>query len=76
MYSRAKLSSYEKLEFTISTTAPVSDWRALLEQLRSLLGDGCYAWPAIGFVSTVEDILANLDKTHHAYTNSLDEKAS
>jgi len=68
MHSKAKLPSYEQLELSITTTASVEDWRALLKQLQALKDGDWYAWPVSGLISCIEQLLSDLDKTHLAYT--------
>lgn len=81
METKASLQSYEQLQFSVITTAPVSDWRALLKQLEkmreatgSVTGSFNYAWPLSGFVSNVEKVLNDLAKTHAASVK--DEQAA
>lgn len=65
MQVKAQLKSYEELDFALTITAPVSDWRALLRQLEKMKGDSySYAWPVGGVVGSVRSMLDNLDKTH------------
>lgn len=64
MHTRAKLSSYEKLTFSITTMAPVEDWRAALKQLEGIKSGGYYGWPLSGFVGCIQKMLEDLDKTH------------
>jgi hypothetical protein len=67
MQVKAKLQSYEALELTITLTAPVEDWRAMLRQFDKLRVSSPYsavAWPASGFVSCIEQMLTDLDQTH------------
>jgi hypothetical protein len=63
---RAKLSSYEKQDFSITLRAPVEDWRAALRQLDIIKahGSGWVAWPLGGFVSAIEKMVSDLDRTH------------
>lgn len=64
---KARLGNYDKIQFSITLTAPVEDWRAMLRQLESLKSTaGYYAWPAGGFIECVQKMLADLDKTHAA----------
>lgn len=64
MKTRAALSSYEQVEFSITTTAPVSDWRAALKQFEKMTGDGWVGWPLSGFTACIRKMLEDLDKTH------------
>lgn len=64
MQTKAQLKSYETLEFAITLTAPVEDWRAMLKRLEGLKDSGHYAWPVGGFVGCIRSMLENLDKTH------------
>ena len=64
MQVKAQLKSYESVEFSITLTAPVEDWRAALRQCEGLKNGGWTAWPLSGFVGGIEKMLANLDKTH------------
>jgi hypothetical protein len=67
MRVKSSLSSYENVEFTITLTAPVEDWRALLrlvEKLNTAAGNYTYAWPLGGLIGAVRSMLENLDKTH------------
>lgn len=61
---RAKLSSYEKQDFTITLRAPVSDWRAMLKQMESVKQHGWVAWPMGGLVDAITKMIDDLDKTH------------
>lgn len=64
MHIKAALHSYEKLAFSVTTTAPVEDWRAVLRQLEKLKEGGYYAWPLSGFIGCIQKMLQDLDKTH------------
>ena len=64
MNVKAKLNSYESVEFSITLTAPVEDWRAALKQLEKLKQYGYYTWPMGGFVDCIQKMLNDLDKTH------------
>ena len=64
MQTKAQLQSYENLEFEITLTAPVDDWRAMLKRLEGLKEGGGYVWPVSGFVGCIRSMLDNLDKTH------------
>jgi hypothetical protein len=65
MHVKAQLKSYEKLPFSITISAPVEDWRALLRELERMKGDAVYyVWPVGGIVGSVRSMLDNLDKTH------------
>ena len=65
MKSKAKLASYEDLEFSITLTAPVADWRNMLKKLEPLQSSaGYYQWPVGGLVGCIGSMLSNLDKTH------------
>jgi hypothetical protein len=64
---KAKLQSYEELEFSITTFAPVADWRLMVQQIEKLnKSAGVYstAWPLGGFVACIRKMLEDLDKTH------------
>lgn len=65
MQVKAKLTTYEKVDFSINLTAPVSDWRAARKQLDGLKDNGWVAWPLSGFVGAIDKMLEDLDKTHH-----------
>ena len=64
MNIKAQLTSYENVPFTITLTAPVEDWRAAMKQLTKLKEHGYYTWPLSGFVSSIDKMLSDLDKTH------------
>jgi hypothetical protein len=65
MQTKARLSSYEEVEFSITLTAPVSDWRTMLKKLEDLNRPNVhYAWPVGGLVGCIRSMLDNLDKTH------------
>lgn len=50
----------------MKTTAPVSDWKALLRQLEELNKTSVwFAWPLSTFVSQIKEVLDRLDKTYH-----------
>lgn len=67
MKAKAQLKSYEELEFAITLTGTVSDWRALKRQLDKLNDKALfYAWPLSGLTSAVDSVLVQLDKTHEA----------
>ncbi len=61
---RAELQSYEQVKFSITLSAPVEDWRAMLKRLEGLKDGYHYAWPVGGFVGCIQSVLDNLDKTH------------
>lgn len=64
MNVKAQLSSYEGLDFSITLTAPVGDWRAALKQAQRLKDGPWIAWPLSGFIHSIESMLDDLDKTH------------
>lgn len=64
MNVKAQLKSYEKLDFSVTLTAPVEDWRAARKQLEKIKDNGWMAWPLSGFVDCIDKMLADLDKTH------------
>ena len=64
MIVKAQLKSYEEVKFSITLTAPVTDWRAVMKQLANLKDHGWTAWPLSGFVGCIEKMLSDLDKTH------------
>lgn len=64
MDTKAKLQSYEGVKFSITTTAPVEDWRAASKQLARLKESGWVAWPLSGFIGCIDKMLSDLDKTH------------
>lgn len=65
MDAKATLQSYEQVEFSITMTAPVTDWRAMLSQIQKLNGNNySCAWPLSGFKAAISKMLDNLDKTH------------
>ena len=64
MNVKAQLKSYEALEFSLTLTAPVEDWRSALKQLTKLKEHGYFPWPLGGFVDSIEKMLIALDKTH------------
>ena len=66
MKAKAQLTGYEGIEFSITLTAPVEDWRAVLRQLDKTTEGGWIAWPLSGFANAVRETLKNLDKTHYA----------
>ena len=66
MKTAAALQPNDKLEFSIKTTAPVSDWKAMLHQLEELNESKVwFGWPLSTFVSQVREVLERLDKTYH-----------
>lgn len=64
MQVKAKLTRYEDLEFSITLTAPVKDWREALTQVEKLIAYGHIAWPLGGFASCIREMLNGLDRTH------------
>lgn len=68
MHTKAALMNYEKLAFSITTTAPVEDWREMLKQVKELneISGQSYscAWPLSGIVGCIRKMLEDLDKTH------------
>lgn len=67
MQVKAELSSYEAVQFSITTTANVEEWRAAVKQIDALhkSADILYVrWPLSGFVACIKKMLADLDKTH------------
>jgi hypothetical protein len=76
MNVKGQLKSYEELEFSITLTAPVNDWRVLLKQLERIKQEtGYYAWPVGGFVGAVSSMLSDLDKTHSGVVRKEDQAA-
>lgn len=76
MHTKAQLKSYEDLEFAITITAPVEDWRAMLKRLEGLKDGGSYAWPVGGFVGCIRSMVENLDKTHADSIRKEDQASS
>ena len=61
MRAVSELSSYEEVEFSITITAKVKDWRRMLDVLCKLNPIG---WPLVVLRETLEKSLQRLDKTH------------
>ena len=80
MQAKAKLSSYEDVEFSITLTAPVTDWRAMNRQLEKLQTDAggspFFAWPLSSLVSSIKETLAKLDRTHDVSVDAPLERGS
>lgn len=65
MNVKASLQSYEEVEFSITMTAPVEDWRALVRQIEKLNGSSrLCAWPLSGVLNCIQSTLSDLDRTH------------
>lgn len=64
MNVKAQLKSYEQVDFSITLSAPVSDWRAALAQFEGLRNHGHVAWPLLGLRACIEKMLDDLDRTH------------
>lgn len=70
MDAKGKLQSYELVEFSITLTAPVTDWRAMSRQIKDLsskaTGSPWLCWPLSNLDASIERMLSDLDKTHEA----------
>lgn len=64
MRALAKLKPNEEQEFSITLTASVSDWRALIRQMDAIKNGAWYAWPASTLVSAIQGVISDLDKTY------------
>lgn len=74
MQAKAKLNNYEELEFAITLTATVNDWRVMLRQLKKMNENGHYfAWPLSSLTGAIDKTLAELDKTHAASVEKKEE---
>lgn len=64
MRALAKLKPNEDQEFSITLTAAVSDWRALIRQMAPIKSSSWFAWPGSVLMSTIEGVISDLDKTY------------
>lgn len=67
MKTKAALQPNNDLEFTISITAPVGDWKALQRQIEKLNANSAWhGWPLSTIVAQINNVMDRLDKVYHA----------
>ncbi len=66
MKTKAALQPNKDLEFSITVTATVGDWEAMLRQFEKLNEKSSwFAWPISTFVSQINEVMDRLNKTYH-----------
>lgn len=67
MKTKAALQPNEELEFSITVTATVADWKSLLRQFEKMNEKSIwYAWPLSTFVDQINQVMVRLNKVYHA----------
>jgi hypothetical protein len=69
MRVRAKLASDSSRDFTVTITATVEDFQALLQQLEELRKNTYIGWPASGLYDCVHKVLTDLERTYEAHSD-------